>query len=286
VGLLATALAAAPQILWVLQGLQSNDPFLAYRQVQSGNLGIDPLAFVIATLPIGLWVLAITISTRHRSLPVPVKTFVASGLLALIILSFNDVWGFVQEPYRMWIASLTLTALMAVPITALVLANAGHVGSRVSIRVAAAAALAAVALSWWNVGGFRAFVNDIEPISFGSSRLSALADLTQGRGGLLTSDPCIDPSHLKIASRERVAFYLTGLAWPADRSSIDSVIESRRDELLEPDVLRQAGVTYLVTDSACPVAWDPAGTGAFALVDEVPYGSDDDRAYLRLWLLQ
>ena len=285
-GIVAAAVTATPQVLRVLQGLQANDPFLAYRQVQSGDLGIDPLSFLIATLPIGLWVITLTIATRHTSLPIPAKTFVPSGLLALIVLSFNNVWGFVQEPYRMWIASLTLTTLMAVPLTAFVLANGAKTWSRGAVRLTALSALAAIVLSWWNVGGFRTYVGEVEPISFASARLQALGNLATGRGGLFATDPCIDPSHLKIASRERVAFYITGLAWPANRAAIDAVIETREMRILDPETLRKARVTYLVTDSACSVQWDPAGTNDFAFVNEIAYGSDDDQAFLRLWLLQ
>lgn len=286
VGLAAVVITSAPQVLLVLTGIASGDPFLAYRQVQSGSLDIGLVPFLLATLPIGLWVLVISLASKRSSLPLPIKASVGSGFLALTILSFNNVWGFVQEPYRMWIASLTLTTMLAVPLTAYVIANREIITDRSVVRITAAAAVAAVALSWWNVGGFRAYLNDLTPISFGSSRLTALSDLTTGRGGLFTSDPCIDPLQLKVASRERVAFYSRGLAWPDGRESIDAVIDSRSAGVFDPEILRRAGVTYLVTDSTCPAAWESRVDGDLVLAGEAPYGAEESAGVLRLWLVQ
>ena len=286
VGLAAVVVTSTPQVLLVLRGITSGDPFLAYRQVQSGSLDIGLVPFLMATLPIGLWVLVITLASKRSSLPLPIKASVGSGFLALTILSFNNVWGFVQEPYRMWIASLTLTTMLAVPLTAHVITNRGTIANRPSVRITALAAAVAVGWSWWNVGGFRAFVDDLTPISFGSSRLTALSALTTGRGGLFTSDPCIDPLQLKVASRERIAFYSQGLAWPNDRESIDAVIDSRVAGVFDPEVLRRAGVTYLVTDSTCPAAWESQVGGDLVLAGEAPYGAEESAGVLRLWLVQ
>lgn len=186
----------------------------------------------------------------------------------------------------MWIASLTLTAFLAVPLTAWMLGTGKLVWSGRAISGTSAAALVLVALSWWNIGGFRAFVNELQPISFDSSRLTALGTLTQDRGGLLTSDPCVDPLHLKIVSRERVAFYSEGLAWPTSRDVLDPVIDNRSQGILDPAAMRRAGVTYLVTDSTCPSAWDASVGTDFVLIDETPYTQEDNPGLLRLWLLQ
>lgn len=285
-GLASVAVASAPQILHVLQGMATNDSFLAFRQVQSGNLGIGLLPFALATLPVALWAVALTLAARRAKLPVPIASSVAAGLLALTVLSFNNVWGFVQEPYRMWIASLTLTALMAVPLTGWMLSNARTIWADRGIRYTSVAAMILIGFSWWNLGGFRAFVNDLTPISFDSSRLTALQTLTQDRGGLLASGPCVDPLHLKIASRERVAFYSEGLAWPSRREELDQVIADRREGVLNPEAMRRAGVTFLVTDSTCSNAWEASVGNDFALIDETPYSSETGPGVLRLWLLQ
>lgn len=286
IGTAGVTVAAAPQIIHVLQGVAANDPFLVYRQVQSGTLNVGLVPFIVATLPIALWVLALTIAARRAHLPLPIASSVGAGLLALTLLSFNNVWGFVQEPYRMWIASLTLVTLLAVPLTAWMLGTGQLVRSSRTIQYTSVAALVMVALSWWNIGGFRAFVNDLQPISFDSSRLTALGTLTQNRGGLLTSDPCVDPRHLKIVSRERVAFYSAGLAWPTSREILDPVIENRNQGVLDPAAMRRAGVTHLVTDSTCPSAWDGSVGSNFVLLDETPYTQEDNPGVLRLWLLQ
>lgn len=286
VGLLSLAVAASPQIIQVLRGISANDPFLAYRQVQSADLGIGIGPFILATLPIALWVLAITLGARWARLPLPLSSSAAAGLVALTILSFNDLWGFVQEPYRMWIASLTLTALVAVPLTAKVLAIGADAWSHKSLRVLAAFSIALVALSWWNLGGFRSFVNELQPISFDSSRLSALGLLTSGQGGLLASDPCVDPLHLKIVSRERVAFYSPGLAWPANREVLDHVIDNRSQNILDTESMRRAGVIFLVTDSSCPANWEIDAGSKLILAGEQPYASEGASGILRLWLLQ
>lgn len=286
VGLACFVIASAPQIVHVFRGMVGSDPFLAYRQVQSASLGIGPLPFIIATLPMALWVLALTLAARRSALPKPISSSVGAGLIALTLLSFNDVWGFAQEPYRMWIASLTLTALVAVPLTAWTLTTVHNIWPDRTIRYTLVTALILTIFSWWNVGGFRAFVNDLEPISFGSSRLTALQDLTQNRGGLFASDPCVDPLQLKIVSKERVAFYNAGLAWPSNRSALDQVISDRRNGILNADALRRAGVTFLVTDSSCSNAWEESVSTDFALISEATYGMDDNPSVLRLWILQ
>jgi hypothetical protein len=145
-----------------------------------------------------------------------------------------------------------------------------------------------IAASFWNVGAFRTYVSSQGNIDFDSPQLTAIAELVTENvsgEGLLTAEPCIDPRQLKVVTGVPVAFYNLGLAWPEKKAEIDAVIAAGDSGVLETDLMRSAGISYLLTDSACPTAWDPSTKMGVSEVASTNYLVDADVRQLSLWRL-
>ena len=283
----AFALVAGPQIALVASGVLAKDEFLTYRGVQSGALGVPLVAGVIATLPIGAVWLFTVLAARHRRND-PVLGLAAGLGFATVMLAANNAWGFGQEPYRMWIGSVVVAALMLSATTAWSIAQAHAdpaLRSRASTRASASAAVILVGLAALDFGGFRQFVATTGVIRFDSSRYVALGQLTTEVDGLMAAEPCIDPQHLKIASRKPVAFFNRGIAWPELKGDVDGVMINAQSGVFDPDMMRKAGVTYLVTDSACPTQWQVEGTMGALRKGSVDYSDPEQSGTLTLWRL-
>jgi len=110
--LIPLVILAAPQVIRTAFGLAEKDPFLAYRQGSTSDLGVPLHNGLIAGLP-----LLLVVATCLVAFGLSRRTSLSAGLLgstfAWIVLSLNDVWGFSQEPYRLWIQGFILTALLA-----------------------------------------------------------------------------------------------------------------------------------------------------------------------------
>lgn len=95
-------LAAAPQLLWTIHGIRTEDPFLTYRVASTQDLGVIRWETLVASLPVAVPLLAVivlAVRTRHRDLiALSAVTFVVG-----VLLSINEVWGPNQEPYRFWL---------------------------------------------------------------------------------------------------------------------------------------------------------------------------------------
>lgn len=284
---LAFALLAGPQIGLVASGVLAENEFLTYREDQSGALGVPLMAGVLATLPIGaVWLFTVLAAKQRRNDPV-LGLVIGLGF-ATVMLAANNAWGFGQEPYRMWIGCVAISALMLSATTAWSIAQAQDdpaLRSSAWTKSSAAAAVVLVALAAFDFGGFRQFVATTGVIRFDSSRYLALKQLTTDVDGLMTAEPCIDPQHLKIASRKPVAFYNRGIAWPELKSDIDGVLINAQNGVFDPDILRKAGVTYLITDSACPTKWQVEGTMGAIRKGSVGYADPEQSGTLTLWRL-
>ncbi|MFM8528127.1 MAG: hypothetical protein ACKOD2_00335, partial [Ilumatobacteraceae bacterium] len=147
------------------------------------------------------------------------------------------------------------------------------------------AAVILVGLSLFDFGAFRAYVKDSGVISFDSAKAVALASVTRDVDGLLTSDACLDPQVVKIATRKPVAYYNLGLAWPDSRGAIDTVMDNQRHAVFDPDAMRAAGVKYLVVDSACGTPWPVDQAMGLAQVATVDYADAAGAGTLSLWRL-
>ena len=285
IGFVFFLLGAAPQVIWMAAGTLSKDPFLTYRVDQSAELGIPLWAFIVFGSPVLLaWgaILRVQIlrnGTREIALLV-------GWFIAFVVLSFNDFWGFSQEPYRFWINSVIFFIFIA----ALTLPSA-ELSLYFSTRGAAilsTMAIVLVAASFWNVGAFRSYVSSQGNIDFNSTQLQGIAQLVSENDsgeGLLTAEPCINPRHLKVATGVPVAFYNLGLAWPEKKNEIDAVIAAGDSGVLDTDLMRSAGISYLLTDSSCPTVWDPSTRMGVAEIARTDYLVDADVRTLTLWRL-
>lgn len=184
----------------------------------------------------------------------------------------------------MWIDSVTLSALLLVPVTAWSLARgrsalSPHVGT-VAVGVLATVV---VALALLDFGAFRIYVRDSGMIRFDSARYLTLGQLTAPVDALLAPGPCLDPKEVKIATRKPVAFYNLGLAWPAEKEAIDAVIANTAAGSFDADVMRAAKVGYAVTDSSCPTVWPIDQTMGVVKQASLDYADELGSGTLTLW---
>lgn len=282
--------SAAPQFLLVAGGILDNNEFLTYRQDQSTELTVSLIAGLIAALPIiAVWFYNLVVIRRK---PEPVLLGLLLGLaFTWFMLSFNNLWGFAQEPYRLWIDSVAIGALVLAPITAISLAKSQKIARKnegrrpTIIRVAGIAALVLFGASLMDVGGFRIFAANQGVIPFDTNRMAALESVSAPVDGLMAAEPCIDPQHLKVATRKPVAFYNMGIAWPENKAGIDQVMAAAAKGTFSPEALQAGGVTYLVTDTSCPTKWVVEGTMGAVKVQSLDYADPNMSGTLTLWKL-
>ncbi len=278
-------ITAAPQAIIVASGILRKDAFLTYRQDVSSALGVPVWIALLASLPIiALWAANVAVQRRHRN------DFVLGALLGLafacVMLTFNGAWGFGQEPYRFWIESVTVSALVLAPVTAWSFAQrrAAPAGERSTLVTATAvAAVVLFALSLLDFGAFRVFVSNSGVIRFDTARYDALRELTTNVDALMTTGPCLDPQEAKIVTRKRIAFYNLGIAWPENKAAIDVVLDAQRNGVFNPDAMRAADVRYLVTDSACATQWPVDAAMGLINIGTRDYADEMGSGTLTLW---
>jgi len=283
VGLFAFAVGAAPQVLWTISGTLDQDLFLAYRVDQSGELGVPLWAFLILGSPILVTWAAILWAQIRRGGTSEIALLVG-WFVAFVLLSFNALWGFGQEPYRFWINSVIVFVVVAT----LTLPSCLRSGLQSSGRIRLIAALAAVLVgaSLWNVGGFREYVSSQGNIDFDSPRSKAIEsviDLETMVPGLVTAESCVDPRVLKVITGAPVAFYNLGLAWPEKKAEIDALIDATNSGILDVSLMRAAGVSYLLTDTSCPTGWNPGRSMGVASLFSVDYATEQTNQRVELW---
>jgi len=283
VALFFFALGAAPQVLWMISGTLAQDPFLAYRVDQSGELGVPLWAFVLLGSPILItWTVILWAQIRRKG--TGEIALLVGWFIAFVLLSFNDLWGFGQEPYRFWINSVIVFVVIATLTLPSGLMSA--VRSNTRLRVLAALAVVLVGASFWNVGGFREYVSSEGNIDFDSPRFRAIDDLVNLETmvpGLLTSEPCVDPRALKVTTGAPVAFYNLGLAWPEKKAEIDALLDATNAGVLDVELMRAAGVSYLIVDTSCPTDWYPGGNLGVAQLSSIEYPTDQGNERVELW---
>ena len=257
--LAAFAVLASPQVLWTAWGTVNGDEFLAYRTEVSGALGVPVWAWILGTLPIGLIWLALLLASR-RGAPIAVRALLLALGVAHIIMTYNNVWGFVQEPYRFWIDSVALTALL-LPLLAAWTLRGKVDGSRwmPAARTAMAMGVALALVSFWSIGAFRDYVQYSGVLSLDTPRYKAATEVGAQADGLIMPQTCLNPSLIKIGTGTPVAYFSKGIAWPDNRQAIEEVMAITAANVFDIDIARRAGVEYVITDSACENPWDLAG---------------------------
>ncbi len=286
--LVALGVGAAPQVLLTLWGISSGNEFLSYRVGQSSDLGVGIFDFLVIGSPILALFLFNVFALRHRA-PTYLVAALYSWCLCFVLLTFNNVWGFGQEPYRFWIDGVFLgIAIMAITTPLAIRSLTQAPLNPLITGFAAALALSLFAASLWNIGGFRLEVQNSGVIDLDSAQLTAVQTLSssiEGEKSLLSSEPCIDPRLLKITTLKPVAFYNLGMAWPENRIEIDAVLANASAGILNVPALKSAGVTHLFTDSSCPTGWELTGQLGVLNIGEVEYQTSAGNATVRLWEL-
>ncbi|MFM8154458.1 MAG: hypothetical protein ACKOAF_00060 [Actinomycetes bacterium] len=252
--LIPLALLAAPQVLRTAFGLAEKDPFLTYRQGSTEDLGVPLLHGLLAGLPVLLVVATCIVSFTFSKRP-----WLTAGLLgggfAWIILSLNDVWGFSQEPYRLWIQGLILTSLLSFTLLPVALVDGlSAPRARAVFLPLLVVTTIAVAISLLDFPGFWRFAHEQGVMPAADSRADALAQAADAPGALIGAGPCIDPQLVKLVSGARVAFENKGLAWAENRDAIQALMAAHSTNTITPVLLKAAHVGALLTDSACDVS--------------------------------
>lgn len=279
----AFIVGVAPQLLLVANGTLSRDAFLDYREGSSGDLGIPLEVFFTNGIPILLvWMLAIYLQWKNRD---KVRLSLAFGtFIAFVLLSFNDVWGFGQEPYRFWINSVVVFALLSGIL--LTTDNLRITKPNPIIAIGTIVTIGVVALSAWNVIGFRNYVTDQGNIELSASRNTSIAQLLEIElepEQLVTVEPCLNPRIVKVQTGAPIAFYNIGMAWPENKMEIDAVIKQNERGILDIDTMRAAGIGYLITDSSCSTAWNLQEAVGVTKMNQVEYLDQGGPEELILW---
>ena len=254
------AAAASPQVIRTALGLVTGDDFLGYRQASTEDLGVDIGPALIAALP--LLAIAATLLIAALAKPrAPQSAGVIAGVIALAVgvavMSANDLWGFDQEPYRFWL-QYSIVGLLSLSALLPWAWGRRRIITRTSGRsVIALTGVTAVlwAASLADVLAFRDYARSQGLIAIDNDYGNALRTLVDPDSGLVLSSACLDPQVLRLTTGAPVASFNRGLAWPAKKNELDQLLDPGRVAVSDPVQVAGAGVTYVITDSACEGEW-------------------------------
>jgi hypothetical protein len=247
-------------VLRTAVGLLTGDDFLGYRQASTEDLGIDVGPALLGALPLLLVAGTVIVAAAAKPRSTPGKAALA-GIAALAagvaVMSTNDVWGFDQEPYRFWLqySIVGLLALSAVlpwawrrrPVI-------GKASGRAVIALTAALAVA-WAVSLADTAAFRDYARSEGLIAAEGEYAPALRKLVNPDSGMVLSSACFDPQRLRLITGAPVSYFNRGLAWPTKKDELDLLLDPGRVAVSDPAQVAAAGVTYVITDSACEGEW-------------------------------
>ena len=281
--LVAIAVLASPQILWTVWGTVNGDEFLTYRTDVSDALGVPVWAWFLGTLPIGLIWVALLLASRRQA-PLAVRALLLALGVAHVILTYNNVWGFVQEPYRFWINSVARTACLLPLLAAWTLRGRVN-GTRwmPAARTVMAIGAALALVSFWSIGAFRDYVQYSGVLSLDTPRYKAVTEVGMQADGLIMPQTCLNPSLVKIATGSPVAYYSKGIAWPENRQALEEVMAITAANVFEITIARNAGVEYVMTDSGCENPWELAGVPGAEPISLRDYGDATGTGQIKLW---
>jgi len=281
--LLPLVILASPQVLRTALGLAGEDPFLTYRQGSSENLGVPLLHGLLAGLPVLL-----VAATCVFAFVVAKRPWLAASILGSVFtwvtLSLNDVWGFIQEPYRLWIQGLILTGLLAFTLLPRAIADGlGAHRARGQFLTLITIAGIAVVISLLDFPGFWRFANEQGVTSAEDSRSQAIGQAATTSGTLVAAGPCIDSKFVKLVSDSRVAFENKGLAWAENRNAIQALIQAHNSDQIAASILKEAKVGALLTDSACDVTLKFSPTDNIVPDQLFDYETDEGSFTITRW---
>jgi len=282
--LLIAGLAASPQAIRTAIGLVNEDPFLLYREASSANLGILEPATLAAstvwillfiTVGIGLW----------RSHQASLSALVIALGLGFMIMPANDLWGFNQEPYRLWIQFAILSSLLLmIPLAHSFSRFMGFTREHKAMFLIALT----LALSAWGLGlkdfqGFWNFAEQQGVTDVTDTRAIAIKSLTKTTSGLVLGSQCMDPLVFKLIAQTPVPYFNLGLAWPVEKPNFDTFLDPGTTQPNNPLTLQNAKVQWVVTDSSCATDWQFPNDQRVVKVAETEYLTTISPATLMLW---
>lgn len=280
--LIPLAVLAAPQLIRTAMGLLTKDDFLTYRQASTQNLGVPLTSGLIAALPVILLIITCLIGLRG-SRRTAMTSLLLAGTASWLILCTNDRWGFSQEPYRFWLEGFIVNGLLAATLLPSAVSAYRERTKRTPLfPVIAVITILVATASALDVPGWWRFAHDQGILDTTTSRMTAIADITQGREGLIAAAPCIHPLALKLVTDAPVAHYNAGLAWPENPDSIKILLDPARRNVGDPVALRAAGAQFVLVDSACADQWVFAPQDRITQIDEIPYEQDGQQASITL----
>jgi len=260
-----------PQLLPTILAILSNDPFLAYRQTSSAGRGPVPFVDgVVAAAPFLIIMLLGLLSTfaTDTSAKSPKRALALGCIYGFFMLSWNDIWGFHQEPHRLWIDTLALSILILSPLYAEALVSALKVFRQFNVsRLVTACLLVLFGVFYVQaLPGFGAFRDAVRFFDVDTPHLQRQlslirsTDYTSTRNLILWNAGCgathliatMSPFALKVTADVNVAHYRAGMAWPANRDVIDKLRHQLRvGGALQVDDLIQADIFGVLTHSTC-----------------------------------
>jgi hypothetical protein len=280
----AVVAVASPQLISFAIALHSHDPFLTFRDVPSGGLGVATRSGLLAAIPLLIPLLAILLAGLHQKRPLwisyPVGTTVAWFLLAK-----NDLWGADQEPYQLWVAGFTLTAFTIIPVAVDVACSYFPLrkdtsGSRLlrvcqiavpSLLVLSVAVFAVSAVDWFK------FYQSQEGRSLSLNTPQDLAMTAVSshvtNHELVMTDLCINPEYYKAITGASVDYYSAGLAWPARKGVLDRVNAAVTSGSLTSAMVKDAKIGWLITVTTCSDRWPQRYSQMLVPVAQRRYGN-------------
>jgi hypothetical protein len=174
-------------------------------------------------------------------------------------MSTNDRWGFEQEPYRIWLQYSIVGVLALATVLPWAWQRRTTVSTTAARGIVALTTAAAIlwAVSLVDVVAFRDYARSEGLIAANDPYAQALTTLIDSNEdtGLVLSSACFDPQRLRLITGAPVSFFNRGLAWPEKKDQIYLLLDPGRVAVSDPAQLAAAGVTRVITDSACEGEW-------------------------------
>ncbi|MET1051311.1 MAG: hypothetical protein ABWX65_01605 [Mycetocola sp.] len=301
-GVVAVA-AAAPQLVWTVSGIINRDPFLVYRVASNSDLGVASPGAVLGAVCVALPILFVLIVGLWRKSLILVA--LSSGFaVSTVVLVTNDIWGANAEPYRFWIDTFFVGAIVSTVALALIAAERwpapvasvpetattvdgdadGAIDAPprlpdrlrrfITVGIVVCLAVWVVSLPDWVRYRADASMNALwDPSTPREEAIRdlALSTLSADRDELVMADPCVDPRTMKVNSGVPVAYFHLGMAWPAEVDAMGAIVGSRLEGEMNLDAAEVANARWVLTDSACPEDWGTLYADDLVETARIPY---------------
>jgi hypothetical protein len=269
---LAVAMCGGFQFVRTVVGFIEGDAFLSYRERSGGSLSVGPLEVAAAHLPIVLLTLLVIVASgrsrtsQREGLPALVTGALA---LAVVLMGWNGVWGFGQEPYRFVIDQIFYVLVIVPPLAVVAVRSSLEDGRRSESRsrVLWVTALAAATLltATGSLAG-TALLSELvraQGMLGWSTQMQRAAQRVADRAGpgLVAVDPCVPPTLWKMYTGDHVLFFNMGIAWPARFDAVSAARDDLSSNRLVVTHLRTARARYVLSSSTCT---DGLSTRAYA----------------------